>query len=73
MSYAPAKDFTEAAESIYSEVRSRVRRSYEEVSWLNYIIARIISTALIVKVAAGSYHCPYLGPFRPDTSYKLFG
>jgi len=73
MSYAPAKEFNDAEERIYSEVKSSDWWWNEQVRWLNFVLATMILTASSASAAAWSYDCPFIRQFRPDTSFKLFG
>ena len=72
MSYAPAKEFNDAEECIYSEVKSSDWWWNDQVCYLNFVIATMILTASLATAAAWSYECPQIRQFRPDTSYKLF-
>jgi hypothetical protein len=70
---APAKEFNDAEERIYSEVKSRDWWWNEQVRWLNFVIATMILTASLATVAAWHYDCPCIRQIRPDTSFKVFG
>jgi len=72
MSYAPAKEFNDAEERIYSELKSSDWWWNEQVRELNFVIATMILTTSIATVAAWSYDCHFIRQFRPDTSYTLF-
>jgi len=73
MSYAPAKEFNDAEERIYSAVKSSDWWWNEQIRYLNFVIATMILTTSLATAAAWSYDCPCIRQFRPDTSYKLFG
>jgi hypothetical protein len=51
MSYAPAKEFNEAEECIYSEVKSSDRWWTEQVCQFNFVIARMMLTIPFDTVA----------------------
>jgi len=71
MLYAPAKEFNNAEEHIYSEVKSHDWLWNEQVHFLYCMIATMISTTSIATAAAWSYDCHLIWQLRPDTSYKL--
>ena len=73
LSYAPAKEFHDAGEHIYSDVKSSNWWWNEHVCYLSFVIATMILTASLATVATWSYECPIIRQFRPVTSYKLFG
>jgi hypothetical protein len=69
MSYAPAKEFSDAEERIYSEEKSSDLWWNEQVHELNFVIAMMIMTASRAMAATASYDCPCIPQFRADTSY----
>jgi len=73
MSYAPANEFNDAEECIYSHMKSSDWWWNEQVRQLNLVIATMILTASIATAVAWSYDCPFIRHCRPDTSYKPFG
>ena len=73
MLYAPANEFDDTEEHIYSQVKSSDWWWNELVVWSNFVIATWFLTTSIAMAASWSYDCPLIWQFRPDTSYKLFG
>ena len=71
--YAPAKEFNDAEDRIYSEVKSIDWWWNEQVRSMNFVQATMILTASIATAAACNHDCPFIRQFRADTSYNQFG
>jgi len=71
MSHAPTKEFNDAEECIYSEVKSSNWWWNEQVHEFNFVIATMIMTASKPTAAAWSYNCPCIRQVTADTSFNL--